>query len=95
MFDRFRAWVILMKQARFKQVDHMVFEMLEKMKKQFTICFTKQDKIKDKEIEKLKFESEVLTKKYIFCDPIMLLTSAKTNTSIPELRAKITYSIIH
>ena len=80
---------------RFKQVDYMTLELLEKMNKQFTICFTKKDKVNDSDVEKLKIEAEKLTKKYIFCDPIMILTSARSGAGISEIRANITFSIIH
>lgn len=49
----------------------------------------------DKDLELIKIESEKLTKKYIFCDPIMHLTSSKSGAGISELRANIVYSIIH
>jgi len=73
----YRVLVLIDAEHGFKDLDFMLFDILERKQKPFVICFTKCDKITDSKLEKLYQEASERVKKYNFCSPIINSVSSK------------------
>ena len=74
-----------------KEVDQMIFDILEKKMKPFIIVFTKCDKISENKLKDLFQESQEHFKSYNLSSPIIHATSVKLDWGISELRSNLAY----
>lgn len=74
-----------------KEVDMMLYELLEKKMKPFVIVFTKCDKMSEKLLEKRLEEAKETFKNFNMSSPIIHATSAKLGWGIFELRANLAF----
>lgn len=84
-----RAFILVDSRRGVKDHDKQLMTILDECGVQYFVVFTKQDKIKDTEQEKLKKDTELLIKKHPAAFPEVLFTSAEKKHGIDELRALI------
>ena len=84
-----RAFVLIDSRRGLKDHDKQLMSMLDESGVQYFVIFTKQDKVKPQELEKLKTDTELLIKKHPAAFPEVLFTSAEKKDGIDELRALI------
>jgi len=74
-----------------KEVDFMLFDLLESKQKPFMLTLTKCDKVSSKKLPDVLQDTAEKMRKYSFCSNILNATSAKNGFGIMELRAHIAY----
>lgn len=74
-----------------KEVDTMLYDILENKTKPFIIVFTKCDKINEKRLKELFLEAKNVFKNYNMSSPIIHATSERMGWGIQELRSNIAF----
>ena len=74
-----------------KEVDHMLFEILEKKYKPFIVVFTKCDKINENKLKELFDDAKKRFKDYKMSSPIIHATSVKMDWGVSELRSNLAF----
>lgn len=74
-----------------KEVDMMLFDMLEKKLKPFIVVYTKCDKISEKKLGEILKEGQETFKTFKMSSPIIHATSARADWGVQELRSNIAF----
>jgi GTP-binding protein len=84
-----RVYVLIDARHGLKPVDLPVFDALDEAAVSYAIVLTKVDQIKAAELEKRVEETSAALAKRPAAFPIILATSSRAGTGVPELRAAI------
>lgn len=83
--------VVLLLDARIetKASDHAAMKLLTEAAVTFQIVLTKADDVKPGPLLKRQEEAQALVKKYTAAYPLVITTSSRSGTGLPELRAEL------
>ncbi|BAT57710.1 putative GTP-binding protein EngB [Variibacter gotjawalensis] len=84
-----RVYVLIDSRHGLKPVDTPVFDTLDKAAVSYAIVLTKADQVKPAELEQRMEETAAALAKRPAAFPIILATSSRDGTGIPELRAAV------
>ncbi len=84
-----RVLVLIDSRHGIKDVDRDIMKMLDKAAVSYQVVLTKVDKVKTKELDKLKGQVQAELAKHVAAHPIIRLTSSAKKIGIEELRADL------